>query len=593
MARYDRQRRNRHTSPHAEASYDEASRRRREIRNSRQGSFFGPEGSPDVLRIIFCAVAAIVAARLIWLQVIDAPNLKSKADSSHTNSVVIHAKRGTIYDRNGNVLAMSVDCKDIVADPQQVEDVSAMADILVEVLGGEKESYEEKLSRDSRYALLASQVDDSVADELKSRLSEEDMIGIYYNSDTKRVYPYGTSCAQLLGYVNSEGTALSGLEYYYDDILTGTDGTKVYEAGAGGSPMASGVSYVEDAKDGTDIVLSIDIDLQQECEQIITKAIETYGSDSGSIMVADPKTGEIFAACSTPMPDFSNLTDASSLNLKLVTDSYEPGSVFKILTTSIGIEAGLFTPEGVYTIPVSVKVGDDYVYDTDDARDYTMDMTVREMLRRSSNVAMSTLAQDVIGATTFSEGVDRFGIGHTTGIDFPGEAAGIVRPLAKYDGSTLGSMSFGQGLAIPMVQIVRAFAAVANDGVPNTPHFLVSKGGETVDWPSGDRIISKETADEVTDMMRTVMQEGTGTNGQVDGYDIAGKTGTGEQASSEGYEEYNFVASLCGFANADDPEVLVYAGLNGTAHLASASAANVFHDVMQKAIMTLGIAPAQ
>ncbi len=541
-------------------------------------------------------MAAIVCARLIWLQVVDAGNLSQMAAQSHTNTVAIHAKRGTIYDRNGNVLAMSVDCKDIVADPQQVQEednVDAMAKILAEVLGGDEDTYVEKLSRDSRYALLASQVDDSVADALKERLSDEGMIGIYYNSNTKRVYPYGTSCAQLIGYVNAEGTALSGLEYYYNETLTGTDGTKIYEAGAGGSPMASGASYVEEAVDGTDIVLSIDIDLQQECEQIITEAIETYGSESGSIMVTDPKTGEIFAACSTPLPDFSNLTDASSLNLKLVTDSYEPGSVFKILTTSIGIEAGLFTSESVYTIPVSVKVGDDYVYDTDDARDYTMDMTVREMLRRSSNVAMSTLAQDVIGASTFAAGVDKYGIGHTTGIDFPGEAAGIVKPLSKYDGSTLGSMSFGQGLAIPMVQIVRAFAAVANDGVPNTPHFLVSKGGEEVDWPAGEQIISKETADEVTDMMRTVMQEGTGTAGQVEGYDIAGKTGTGEQASSSGYEEYNFVASLCGFANADDPEVLVYAGLNGTAHLASASAANVFHDVMQKAVTTLGIAPTQ
>ncbi len=592
MARNNRQRPQRHRT-FSEASYDEASRSRRQIRNASSGRFFGPEGNPERIFVVLGAFALFVCLRLIWLQVVDAGNLSTKAAESHTNTVAIHAKRGTIYDRNGNVLAMSVDCKDIVADPQQVDDVTAMAKILVEVLGGDQATYEEKLSRDSRYALLASQVDDSVADELKSRLAEKDMIGIYYNSNTKRVYPYGSSCAQLIGYVNSDGTALSGLEYYYNETLTGTDGTKIYEAGAGGSPMASGASYVEEAKDGTDIVLSIDIDLQQEVEQIITDAIETYGSNSGSVMVTNPKTGEIYAACSTPMPDFSNITDVSSLNLKLVTDSYEPGSVFKILTTSIGIENGLFTPESVYTIPVSVKVGDDYVYDTDDARDYTMDMTVREMLRRSSNVAMSTLAQDVIGATTFAAGVDKFGIGHTTGIDFPGEAAGIVRPLSKYDGSTLGSMSFGQGLAIPMVQIVRAFAAVANDGVPNTPHFLVSKGGEEVSWPAGEQIISKETADQVTDMMRTVMQEGTGTNGQVEGYDIAGKTGTGEQASSEGYEEYNFVASLCGFANADNPEVLVYTGLNGTAHLASASAANVFHDVMQKAVTTLGIAPTQ
>jgi cell division protein FtsI/penicillin-binding protein 2 len=576
-----------------EASYDEASRRRRAQRTIGAGKYAGPEGSPKVVLYVFAAFALIVIGKLLWLQVITAPSLKEEAQNSITNVVTVHAKRGTIYDRNGNVLAMSVDCKDIVADPQQVEKVSETADILVEVLGGDKSEYEEKLNRDSRYALIASQVDDSVADELKEKLNEAGLSGMYYNSNTKRVYPYGSTGAQIIGHVNSEGTAQSGLEYYYDEILKGTDGTKIYEAGSGGSPMAGGASEVNDAQDGTDIVLSIDIDLQAECETIAAEATETYASDSSSIMVTNPKTGEIYAACSTPLPDFDNLTDISSLNLKLVTDSYEPGSVFKVLTTSIGFDLGLFTPETTYNVPWSYQVGDDYVTD-DDGRDYDEDMTVRYMLLHSSNPAMAMLVQEHIGAKAFSEGVAKFGIGTKTGIDFPGETSGIVKSYDEYDGSTAGSMAFGQGVAIPMVQIVRAYASVANKGTLTTPHFLISKGGEEVEWADGGQTISEEAAEQEIDIMRSVMTDGTGTNGQVEGYDIAGKTGTGEQADSSGtYGAYNYVASLCGFANASDPEVLVYTGLNGTAHLALSSAANVFHDVMEKSVTILGIAPVQ
>ena len=169
---------------------------------------------------------------------------------------------------------------------------------------------------------------------------------------------------------------------------------------------------------------------------------------------------------------------------------------------------------------------------------------------------------------------------------------GIVKTPEEFDGGTAGSMAFGQAISIPMVQLVRAYGAVANDGVLTTPHFLVTKGDEEVDWPVGGTAISAEAANMETDVMRTVVLEGTGKNGQVEGYDIAGKTGTGEQASETGgYAEYDFTASLCGFANADDPEVLVYVGLNHLAYLASASSAKVFHDVMSQAVSILGVPP--
>ncbi len=564
------------------------------------------------MRILIALAAAafvIVFLRLVYIQVVDGPRLAKRAEDRRTNVVTLNAKRGTIYDRNGNVLAISVDCKDIVCDPttvmktvknekgktSQTTDGAAddIADVLVEVLGGDRDTYLEALTRTgTRYAYLSKRVDVSKADQVAQELSDKGLSGVYYESNTKRVYPYGTTCAQILGYVNQDGAALSGLEYYYDDVLKGSDGQRVYEASRNGTPIAGGVSDTIAARNGTDIVLSIDIDLQEECESIISEGAKTYEAESGSVMVTDPKTGEVYAAASTPLPDFSNLADASALNLKLVSDSFEPGSVFKVLTTSIGLETGTLTKDTTFNIPAEVLVGDDVVHD-DDNRDYSEDMTVEQALAKSSNVAMAYYVQNVIGSKNFADGVQKFGIGQKTGIDFPGEAAGIVRGYDDYDGSTAGSMAFGQSLAIPLVQIVRAFGAVANDGVPTTPHFLVSKGGDEVDWPAGDRIISKQTADTETEMMRAVMTDGTGVNGAIGGYDIAGKTGTGEQADENGgYKEAHFVASLCGFANAEDPQVLVYVGLNGIPYLASDSAANVFRDVMEQSVTILGIAPS-
>lgn len=564
------------------------------------------------MRILIALAAAafvIVFLRLVYIQVVDGPRLAKRAEDRRTNVVTLNAKRGTIYDRNGNVLAISVDCKDIVCDPttvmktvknekgktSQTTDGAAddIADVLVEVLGGDRDTYLEALTRTgTRYAYLSKRVDVSKADQVAQELSDKGLSGVYYESNTKRVYPYGTTCAQILGYVNQDGAALSGLEYYYDDVLKGSDGQRVYEASRNGTPIAGGVSDTIAARNGTDIVLSIDIDLQEECESIISEGAKTYEAESGSVMVTDPKTGEVYAAASTPLPDFSNLADASALNLKLVSDSFEPGSVFKVLTTSIGLETGTLTKDTTFNIPAEVLVGDDVVHD-DDNRDYSEDMTVEQALAKSSNVAMAYYVQNVIGSKNFADGVQKFGIGQKTGIDFPGEAAGIVRGYDDYDGSTAGSMAFGQSLAIPLVQIVRAFGAVANDGVPTTPHFLVSKGGDEVDWPVGERIISKQTADTETEMMRAVMTDGTGVNGAIGGYDIAGKTGTGEQADENGgYKEAHFVASLCGFANAEDSQVLVYVGLNGIPYLASDSAANVFRDVMEQSVTILGIAPS-
>ena len=567
------------------SSYDDAIR----ARGRNDSGWRARPGAMTAFLLIMglCVVAAVT--KILWIQVVKHDDFTASREST----VVLHAKRGTIYDRNGNVLASSVDCKTIYCNPEQIDDVSATAEILARDLGGNASDFTAALEADGQFSYVKKRVDVSYAEALESDLEDAGIAGIYYLDDTKRVYPYGSVAGQILGLVGADGQGLSGLEYYYDSILGGTDGEVVMERGADGTPVAGGASQVTEAKDGTDVVISLDIDIQQMAESKIVEGVSTYEAESGSVMVCDPTTGEILAACSTPLLDASDASKATSeaMNLKLTGDSYEPGSIFKVLTMAIGIESGKITPDSTYTVPPTIQLGENTVGD-DDGRDYTMDMSCTEILRRSSNTGTSMVAQ-TIGVDTFLSGLQTFGIGTATGIDYPGEQSGIVQEVSNVAGANLSFMSFGQGIAVPMVQFVRAVSAIANDGTMNVPHFLVAKGGEEVDWTSKQsKTVSKETCDKVTEMMRTVIEEGTGVSAQVEGYDIAGKTGTGEQAGeSGGYESGKYVSSLIGFANADDPKVLVYVGFNGTPHLASSSAAPVFSAIMSEALSVMGVEP--
>ena len=572
------------------ASYDVASRRGR-------GDDFGPddgfEGVARSLFLVLGALVVVVVARLLWLQVIQAPSLAASAAAQRTNVVAVHARRGTIYDRDGNVLAMSQACKTIYCNPQKVNDPNGIARILAEKLGGEASSYLSTLKGDSSFSYVRRQVDSAKAKEVEDALETARANGVYFLDDVKRVYPYGAVGSQVLGIVGTDGDGLSGLELYYDDVLKGTDGELVFETGSKGTPIAGSSAQTSTARDGTDIVISLDSDVQEAAEKAIAKGTEDFDAESGSVMVTDPKTGQIIAACSTPLYDVTDTSkiEEGATSLKPVSSSFEPGSIFKLLTTAIGIDSGLMGTETTYDVPAYLKVGDDYVSD-DDGRDYGMDMSVREILRRSSNAGAALLAQDVIGAERFSQGVARFGIGSYTGIDFPGEVPGLVKTLDQYDGASLGSMSFGQSLAVPLVQMVKAVGALADGGTLRAPHFLVSKGGQAAEWGPAGQAVSAETASAVTDMMRTVVQEGTAVHAQVEGYDVAGKTGTGEQAGETGgYIDYSYVSSLIGFAPASDAKVLVYVGLNGTPYLASASAAPLFSTIMGEALSDLGVAP--
>ncbi|WP_346675602.1 peptidoglycan D,D-transpeptidase FtsI family protein [Enorma phocaeensis] len=530
-------------------------------------------------------------SKLVDYQIVNVDEYRRRADERRAIPQTLFAKRGTIYDRNGNVITSSVECQNVYVNPQLIEDEDEAVAALVELLGVDEETCREKVGRDTTFAYIKRQVDQEIAD----ALAERNIKGIEYEQTMKRIYPYGNLASQVIGVVNIDNEGVSGLESYYEDKLQGVNGSLVRERARDGSYIAGGAYERVPAQDGEDLVLTLDVNIQSAAEKALAEAVESSGANYGSILVMDPQTGEIFAACSNPTYDQTDLanTAAADMNLRAVTDAYEPGSVFKALVTGMGIDMGTFTTESTFDVPARVKVGDDWVTDVDE-RDYGMTMTVREIMRRSSNTGMVLLGEQ-IGADAFAEYLDTYGIGHKSGIDFPGESTGIVRERSEYDGSTLGSMSFGQGIAVSPIEVARAVASIASGGVAHTPHFLKSHHGEEVDWSDGDtETISAEAAEAVTSMMVTVVDEGTGSGGQVAGYDVAGKTGTAERASEEGgYQENNFMASFMGFAPASDPKALVYVTLDGTAGSGGGQAAPPFAAVMAQTLSILGVDPTR
>lgn len=541
----------------------------------------------------FLAASAIVLARLSEIQVFNTDWYREQANARRVSSQTLYAKRGTIYDRNGTVLVSSIECKNVYLNPSLIKKKQRRRaiDALVDVLGMDEDVVEDLVDREGTFVYVKRQVDEEDAE----LLAKKGIAGIEFEPAIKRVYPNGSLASQVLGVVNVDNEGITGLEKQYNEVLTGVNGSLMRERARDGSFIAGGAYEKVPAQDGMDIVLGIDANVQRVAEDAIAEAVERVGATYGSIIVTDPTTGEIIAACSYPTYDPTDLASASnaSMNLRVVTDVYEPGSVFKTFVSAAAIEHKGLTPNTTFDVPAEVLVGSDIVRDVD-KRGAAMTMSLREILRRSSNTGM-VLVGEKLGADAFSEYViDGFQFGKSTGIDFPGESLGIIKKRSEYDGASLGSMSFGQSLAVEPVQMVRAMSAIANKGVMTTPHFLKTRAGEEVDWTDGEhRVLSEETAASVADMMLTVVDEGTGMDAQMPGYEVSGKTGTAERAGKDGgYEEGNNMASFMGFVSTKDPRVLCYVTLDGTVAM-SYAATPVFRKVMEEALPALGIKPTR
>lgn len=537
----------------------------------------------SILLFIFLFVVLCLLARLVYLQVIKGPEFSQAAADSRTISVNISPHRGTIYDRNGNVLATSVDAMTIYANPKEIEDVSSAAKAVASALGGDADEYVELLEQDTTFVYLKRKADMDAAEALKS----EGIVGIYYIEDTKRVYPYGKVAGQVLGFVNVDDEGVSGLELYYDDILKGTPGKLVVQQGGGGIPIPGGTEVDEPAVDGQDIVVSIDIDMQSYLEKRLAEGVSTIEGEDGRAVLMDASTGELLAIASTPYFDPSNPSDSEvgSDSLKTVTRAYEPGSTFKTASMMAMLEAGVVTPDTTIFAPAELSADEYVITDAHERGDMTM--TARYVIQDSSNIGTSLLVETYLGFRPLYDKIVSYGLNGQTGVDYPGEAAGYLSPdVDTWPLITKYNVTFGQGISTTPLQMVRFYGALVNDGVACTPHFLISKPqtGETPQYDTEQIVENTAAIEPMISMLETVVEEGTGTGAAIDGYRVAGKTGTAEYVDEDTgvYAKNSYNLGFVGvLPNASTP-LVCFVGVNEVPY--ERNTTEVFKDIMTEAI---------
>lgn len=551
-------------------------------------SFVGaphPDSSrPFIPILVFAAVAVLLLLRLGCLQVIAAPALSAEGEDARMAYDWVEPRRGTIYDRNGVVLATSVESTTIYVDPVEVDDANATAEVLAEVLGGEKSDYLEAATMaNTRYALVEKQADVEVGERLRERTAElsaeggerEGMdFGIRYKTEWRREYPNGRVGGQVIGLCNLEVdtennreyyVGATGLELYYDDVLAGEAGYTREERATDGTPIPGGKRESKEAVDGEDIIISIDIELQQTVEERLEADQEGLTANGGSAIVMDGGTGEIYAAASLPLLDPTDRTEmeADAPELKCVTDLFEPGSIFKSVSTMAILETKTMGPDDELFCPASITADGYTISDAHERGDATF--TLRQILDQSSNVGIS-LAAEQMGFEELYERILAYNLNELSGVDYPGEQSGYLLHFDQWSKVQAYNVSFGQGISLTSLQITRFYGALVNDGVECTPHFLLSKpqSGETPEYATEQVIENKEAIATMTSMLETVVTDGTGKAAAIEGFDVAGKTSTAEIYDMEngGYRKGVYNLAFTGFLANSSSQLVCFVGAN-------------------------------
>ncbi len=552
-------------------------------------SDFADSSKFKIIFIVFVALALVFFARLLYLQVIVSEEYSSQAQASRTISFDISARRGTIYDRNGVVLATSVDATTVYCDPSEITDVSYAAAKIAETLGGKASDYTDVLDSDTAtFAYVKRQADVEAA----AKLEQLDIAGIYFIEDSRREYPNGAIGGQVIGVCDVDGNGLTGLELQYDEILKGTPGTYSAQRGRDGTPIPGGVTEDVPAVDGQDIMISIDIKLQDSVEQALKAGVEDprIAGEKGTSVVMDAATGEIYAICSLPYLDPTNREEAESdaFNLSPVSQAFEPGSVFKTVSTMAVLENKVMSPEDTLFCPSAIQADEYEVSDAHDRGDETM--TLRQILDKSSNVGIS-LASEKLGFSKLYDAIIRYNLNEATGVDYPGEASGHLLDYTDWALITGYNVSFGQGISVTPLQMTRFYGALANGGVEVTPHFLISlpQTGEHPTYPIEQVITDSEALDDIKSMLRTVVTDGTGKDAAIEGLDVVGKTSTAEVAREGVYVKGLYNLCFTGFIDNSSSQLVCFVSANEV--YSEASVASIFHDIMADAVDQYKIVP--
>ncbi|RCX22821.1 penicillin-binding protein 2B [Fontibacillus phaseoli] len=560
---------------------------------------------------------AVLMGRVFWLQVVEADFWQGHAEELWSKKKILPATRGMITDRNGDVLAVDAPAYTVAINPKLINELdlkNEVVDGLNKLLGKDKGELEELVTAKKKDGQFYSQrevrnegwkIDQELRDQVEAfakELKEKhklDDTGIYLVKEQKRYYPKNNLAAHVLGYTDREGNAVSGLEAYYDEELRGQDGSIEYKSDGRGIEIPKASEIYNPVKNGKNIQLTIDYTIQYYIEEAMKEAFDELKPISMTVIAADPKTMNILGMANLPTYNPNEYwvdVDQKNFYNHAIKSVYEPGSTFKIVTLAGAVQEGLFNPNATYTSG-SIRVPGQTIHDL--KRSGWGQISYMEGVKRSSNVAFVKLGYEMLGPDRLKEYVDSFGFGQKTGIELPGEAKGVVTPEQQAD---FAAMAYGHGkLLVTPLQQVAAVAAVANGGKLLEPHIVKSitdpQTGETVKTQTKEirQILSPDKAKEVGDYLEQVVSDrkiGTGRHAYIEGYRVAGKTGTAVKPVKGVYDYTKQVISFIGYAPVDDPKIAILVLIDEPKDSelgGGAAAAPVFQKIANQTLQYLGV----
>ncbi|PYY14051.1 MAG: penicillin-binding protein [Acidobacteria bacterium] len=509
----------------------------------------------------FCLWILAICGRLLWLQVVEYGFLTQKAARQQQRSIEVSPPRGVIYDRKGRELAMSVQVDSVFAVPSEIPDQASTANLLAHILKIDPKEMLAKLESSRSFTWIARKLDNNVA----GRIRALNLKGIYFQKEPKRFYPKNDLAAQVIGYVGMDDEGLAGIERSFNQRLSGRPGKMLISMDA----RHRWFGRVEkNPEPGQNLVLTIDEDVQHIAEKELDAAMQKTHAEAGTVVIQNPKTGEILALANRPTfnPNNSRGLDPKSLKNRAVSDVYEPGSTFKMVTIAAALEEKVTSPNEVFDCQMgSIVVGGVRIHDW---KPYGL-LTVSQILERSSDVGAIKIAMR-LGEDRMYKYIRGFGFGSQTGIELSGETRGITKPVNRWSKMSIGAISMGQEIGVSPLQLVSMTSSIANDGVWTPPRIVagstsVAQGrtgtAQTVVFRPGQqhRVISSFAAAEMKRMLEGVVLQGTGKNAILDGYSSAGKTGTAQKINplTHRYDRVKHIASFSGFAPVNNPAITV------------------------------------
>ncbi len=608
---------------------------RRKVNSSRDGGSGGGGGAGGgrsrarhlLAMLVMVASLGGITARLLLVQGVDAAKYQADGRSEYVHEISFLGERGSILDRDGDELAMSVPMTTVYADPYQVSNPLTEAEAIAPVLGTTVAVLRQQLSEASGFVYLARTVPDAIAAKVEKLIQGGAMAGIYTMQEPKRFDPAGQLAAPLVGIVGTDGQGLSGLEYKYNALLEGKPGRLIEDMDPAGGQIPGGLQEYQAPVRGDDLVLSIDEPLQYDTEQALARAIVAAQAQSGMALIMDSRTGDLLAVAQLTMPtpsepgtmqeqpalpvwfvppDVSSsgpvrakkqvaaLQPVESPTASAFTDVYEPGSVEKLVTISAALASGAIAPTEYFSVPNTYSV--DGSTFSDAWAHPTLEWTASDILAHSSDIGSIEIAQRM-GMASLLPYIESFGIGEKTDVNFPGESAGLVPGPSQWSGTSIATVPIGQGLAVTAVQMLAAYNTIAEGGTYIPPKlvdgFIDAQGTEHL-FPSGagHRVVSSLVAREMTSMLEGVVRVGTGTAASLEPYTVAGKTGTALVPSPQGgYIANDFVSSFAGFVPAEDPAITAMVVVEGTHQYGAEASAPVFAMIARDALQELGVPP--